>query len=338
MASIALNLIMKDEAAVLPRLLESVYPLLDRYAVVDTGSCDDSIRIVREFFAARGIPGEIRGHPFRDFADARNAALDLLAGQADYGVWIDCDEQLLLPPAFDAAAFRAGLGDCDLYSLTVLADQIAYPRACIFRCDKPFRWQGVVHERLLCDDPVTPCVRDEPKVKVNADGKSWSEGLRIKYLGHAQLLENAYARDDDPRDLFYLAQSYRDAGEYGKALICYRERTARTDGYDEERYYAQFMAGLMCERLRLPLDAVIGEYLKASVLDPDRAEHLLNVLLLLQGAGRWQAAERFGDDLLKRYHRRSPYPRRSLFVDESTYDWKLQQAHQATLAFLAGAQ
>jgi len=27
-----------------------------------------------------------------------------------------------------------------------------------------------------------------------------------------------------------------------------------------------------------------------------------------------------------------------LFVDESTYDWKLQQAHQATLAFLAGAQ
>ena len=338
MASIALNLIMKDEAAVLPRLLESVVPLLDRYTVVDTGSRDDSIRIVREFFAARGIPGEIREHPFRDFADARNAALDLLSGQADYGFWIDCDEQLLLPPAFDGAAFRAGLGEHDLYTLTVRVEQIAYPRACIFRCGKPFHWQGVVHERLQCSEAISIGSLEQPVVQVHSDGNSWAEGLRAKYLRHAQLLEAAYAHGDDPRDLFYLAQSYRDAGDHGRALIAYRERAGRNDGYHEERYYAQFMAGLMCERLRLPAQAVIAEYLKASAFEPERAEHLLNVLLLLQGAGQWQAALNLGTELLQRYHRRSPYPKCSLFVDESVYAWKIQQVHQATLQYLSGAQ
>lgn len=338
MASIALNLIMKDEAAVLPRLLESVYPLLDRYAVVDTGSRDDSIRIVREFFAARGVPGEIREHPFRDFADARNAALDLLAAQADYGFWIDCDEQLLLPPAFDAAAFRAGLGACDLYTMNVRVDQIAYPRACIFRCGKPFRWRGVVHERLECGEPIAIGSLEQPMVQVHSDGNSWAEGLRAKYLRHAQLLEAAYARGDDPRDLFYLAQSYRDAGEHGKALIAYRERAGRSDGYHEERYYAQFMAGLMCERLRLPPQAVIAEYLKASAFEPERAEHLLNVLLLLQASGQWLTARNLGAELMLRFHQRSPYPKCSLFIDESVYAWKIQQVHQETLQHFSNAQ
>lgn len=54
--TICLTMIVKDEAAVIERCLESALPLIDRYLIVDTGSTDNT-----------KIPGRFLSRPWRSF-------------------------------------------------------------------------------------------------------------------------------------------------------------------------------------------------------------------------------------------------------------------------------
>ena len=75
MAGVCLNMIVKNEAAILERCLASVAPFVDHYVIADTGSKDGTPDLIRDFFTPRGIPGEIVHVPFKNFEQARNAAL-----------------------------------------------------------------------------------------------------------------------------------------------------------------------------------------------------------------------------------------------------------------------
>lgn len=90
-------MIVRDEAANLPRCLASVRALVDEMVVVDTGSTDATCEL------ALAAGARVHQIPWRDdFAAARNASLDLCRGR-----WIlvlDADETLA--PA-SAAALRA---------------------------------------------------------------------------------------------------------------------------------------------------------------------------------------------------------------------------------------
>lgn len=87
MPTLSLSMIVKNEAAHLPRCLASVRDLVDEMVVVDTGSTDETIPI-SESFGARV------GHfPWNgDFSAARNASLRLCTG--DWVLVLDADEAL----------------------------------------------------------------------------------------------------------------------------------------------------------------------------------------------------------------------------------------------------
>ena len=80
--TICLNMIIKDEAPVIRRCLESVKPFIDRWVIVDTGSTDNTRELVREIMA--GLPGELHERPWKNFGHNRNEALSLAARSGDY--------------------------------------------------------------------------------------------------------------------------------------------------------------------------------------------------------------------------------------------------------------
>ena len=71
-------MIVKNEARIIRRCLESARPLIDSALIVDTGSEDDTIAVVREAFADLGLPGRVVEEPWRDFAYNRSFALERL--------------------------------------------------------------------------------------------------------------------------------------------------------------------------------------------------------------------------------------------------------------------
>ncbi len=102
MARICLSMIVKDEASVIARCLESVRPLIDAWAIVDTGSSDGTQEIVRRCLG--DLPGTLVERPWVDFAHNRSEALELARGAADYTFVIDADEVLEARPGAVAAA------------------------------------------------------------------------------------------------------------------------------------------------------------------------------------------------------------------------------------------
>ena len=55
MPKICLNMIVKNESKIITRLLKSVLPLIDSYCICDTGSTDNTIEIIQEFFKGKNI-------------------------------------------------------------------------------------------------------------------------------------------------------------------------------------------------------------------------------------------------------------------------------------------
>ena len=78
-SSLCLNMIVKNEAHVIRRCLDSVRPFIDRWVIVDTGSTDGTQEIIRTHM--RDLPGELHERPWRDFGTNRSEALALARGQ-----------------------------------------------------------------------------------------------------------------------------------------------------------------------------------------------------------------------------------------------------------------
>lgn len=323
--TISLSLIMKNEAHVLKRLLNSVYPILDYYSVVDTGSTDNSKEIVKDFFLEKGIPGEIHDHPFLDFSDARNFALESLKGKADFAFMIDCDEELSIDNSFNLEKVKEHLSKFDSALSLVHYNSSRYGRRNFFRTDKTFKWIGKVHEYLSSSNNETCTTLEGLTTIVHSDGASWAN-QKEKYLGHAAIFEKEVAEKNDPRDVFYLAQSYKDAGENAKAIEWYKKRASMEEGFYEERYVSQLNVGRLMANTGEKYDKVICEWLKCSMLDILKADHLFHIIDELQNQHQWEASYIFSLYAM-RFHNKNPYPNRTLFLDGTVYERRLLNLH-----------
>ncbi len=96
--SVCLAMIVKDEAHVIRRCLDSVLPIISSWVVVDTGSTDGTRDIVRDHL--RGLPGALYERPWRNFARNRSEALSLVGMRADYALMIDADDELVIGDRF----------------------------------------------------------------------------------------------------------------------------------------------------------------------------------------------------------------------------------------------
>jgi glycosyltransferase involved in cell wall biosynthesis len=322
---ICLNMIVKDEAHCLTTVLTSVRPFIDRWTVVDTGSTDGSQDLVRELL--RDKPGELVERPWVDFAHNRNEALDLArasehAEPGDYALFVDADDRLRnLPP--DLAL------DADGYTLTIVQGPTRYHRVAIVALDRPWRWQGVVHEALTLAD-ATVAHLDRPDIVIGKVG-SRNKDPEV-YRRDAELLERSLsAHPDDPRSEFYLAQSYRDSGDLEKALTWYRRRLADPVGWDQERWYSAYQIGVLLERLERPHERIAAAYLEAFELRPTRAEPLVALARVERLREHYEVALLY----VARAVEMPEPPPTDIFVDLDVYRWKAWDEY-AVSAYWAG--
>jgi glycosyltransferase involved in cell wall biosynthesis len=266
--TICLNMIVKDEAAVIRRCLRSVRPFIDAWVIVDTGSADGTQDIVREELA--GIPGELHERPWVDFATNRTEAIRLAGQRADYLYVIDADEELHLPDGWRRPAL-----DAEAYSLRYSYDRLAYDRISLVAARLPWRYEGVLHEYLVCGHPIAATPLLGPVVICRPEGARSRDPE--KFLKDARVLEEALRKEpDNQRHRFYLAQSYRDAGDLEKALANYAARAAQ-GGWEEEVYVTRLNIARLKERLDRGPAEVARAYQEAHVCRPTRAEALVDL-------------------------------------------------------------
>lgn len=305
---ICLNMIVKNEAPVITRCLASVRPWSDHWVIVDTGSSDGTQAIVRDVM--REVAGTLHERPWIDFAHNRNEALALARPHGEYLLFIDADEQLLLPERWQWPALTA-----DGYTFTCRLDDWAYQRNALAATRVGWYWEGVLHEYLTAPQHGGWQALPGPVIEVSRDGARARDPQT--YLRDIDVLETAL-RDDpgNARHVFYLAQSCRDAGRIEQSLHWYRQRAAM-DGWEEERWYAMFQIAVLSERSGAAAGEVRDAYLAAYARRPQRAEPLCELARFHRERGEHALAHLYAQQAA-----RLPQPADTLFVDAGVYAWR----------------
>ena len=303
---LCLNMIVRNEATIVRRALESVAGHIDYWAIGDTGSTDDTKAVIAGFFAERGIPGAFFDHPFDTFDRSRNRALDFARqsdGGFEYLLLMDADMQLRVADA----GFREGLGGT-AYQVRQKSG-ISYWNPRLLRRDSPSRYRGVTHEYLDHQGDVDRL--DGIWFDDAADGANRTG----KFERDIRLLAGGLELDpDNARYVYYLAQSFRDAGRHDEAAETYAKRFAM-GGWDEERWSAL----LNQARSRLQLGDEAGFLAiegQAFNFRPQRAEPLHDLALYYRQHDRYEDAM-----MCCELASHIPYPARDrLFVEDYVYE------------------
>jgi glycosyltransferase involved in cell wall biosynthesis len=319
---ICLSMIVKNEASVIRRCLQSVLPLIDYWIIVDTGSIDGTQDIVREFL--HDTPGELHERPWIDFAHNRSDALALARQHGDYSLIIDADDVLELPPGFRLPFLKE-----DTITIEIRNKERRYWRPQLVRNALPWRYVGVLHEFLSCgkDEKNHHILAEDlsqrrlpgAKIVMSEEGARRRLSAADRFRRDAAVLEGALTTETDPflisRYTFYLAQSHLDAGDKQKALAAYQQR-AKLGGWNQEVFISLYRSANLKADLGFDDEDVIATYLGAHAVCKTRAE-------ALHGASRFcRIKERFaqGYDFAKRALQ-IRCPEDALFSEAWVYDY-----------------
>lgn len=308
---ICLNMIVKNEAAVIERCLRSVRPYIDCWAIADTGSTDGTQEIIRAFL--HDLPGALIERPWVDFSTNRNEALQLARSYGDYALFIDADDVLETEPGFRFDSLTA-----QKYAAERNVGGVSSWSTLLARLDLDWTWQGVLHEMLVCAEEEETVFLPGVRLGTFTDAGARSrDSLREKYARDADVLRAALEREPgNLRYRFYLAQSLREAGKWSEAVEAYRECSLGS-GSEEEIYFCKLMIAVLGEQLGVPEEAIVETYLDAWRYRPQRAETPMRLAHFFIKRGRFGQAR----DCARAAIALPPSTDR-LLVDRSAWGWR----------------
>ena len=305
--TICLNMIVKNEAHVIRRCLDSVCPIIDYWVIVDTGSEDGTQMIIKEYM--KGVPGELHERSWVNFGHNRNEALQLAKGKADYVLFIDADDALVYEKDFKLPSL-----DKDFYYIMTHHNNTIYARNQLINNVLNWKWVGVLHEVVVSPEARTNDVLLGVYNRFGADGARSHDP--DKYKKDIQVLENGL-RDEphNSRYVFYLAQSYRDAGDYENSVRYYQKRI-EMGGWDQEIYWSMLQVGLLEKAQNNSPDVFLKAFTQAYEYRPKRAEPLYYM------ANYYRTKERYAlGYLVASAAEKIPIPDDILFVEKWIYDF-----------------
>lgn len=320
-----LTMIVKDESHIIKECLESVYKYIDYYCISDTGSTDDTKKIIKEFFDEKGIQGEIHDDPWQDFGTNRTKALERTWGKSQWAIMIDADD-------FISGTFPIEKLDpnVDGYMVVLRRGALKWKRAQIFNVmRKQWHYRDVRHEYAFADKNIdgTDCVPGQLNVPVIEGDFTWNartEGNRTisctqqeKYKKDYDILKAELEKDPThARYQFYAAQSAFDMGDFELAEKEYL-RFTEIGKWDEELYFAWIRVGISKALQKKPACESIEAFLRAYCMRPTRAEALFMLSECCRSANLLAAGCIFAS-----YATTLQYPANDLlFVDEEIYRW-----------------
>jgi len=268
--TICLNMIVKNESKIITRLFDSVLPIIDCYCICDTGSTDNTLELINDYFQNKNIPGKVVHEKFINFAHNRNVALKSCVGMSDYVLLLDAD-MILETHDFN----KNDIFGYDTIYLLQGTPEFFYRNVRIVKNNSVHKYVGVTHEYLDYPDNFRVLDISRSKLFINdvGDGGSKSD----KYERDIALLSNDIKETpQNARSHFYLANSYHDSKKYSEAINYYRKRI-ELGGWKQEVWYSYYRIGLCCLKMDKPEEA-ISAWLDGYNFLPKRLEGLYEVI------------------------------------------------------------
>lgn len=302
-------MIVKDEARVIKRCIDSVRPIITSWSIVDTGSTDGTMRIILD--ELEELPGELHQRPWKDYAFNKTEAIELARGKADYDLFLDADDVLVLPEKYVLPRLTH-----DEYLLEVNLDGQVQTRPHIFKNNFGYHYVGVRHEYLHNTQPTSKDFLRYVRYRC-LDG-----GIRSRtpdvYRDDALAIEAELAKNrGHKRYVYYAAQSWLMAGEYKKAIKYYKKRVT-LGGYAQEVFMSWMRLGQCYMLMKKPYADIENAFEKAAEIVPNRrAEAYYELAKCSRAARKYDIAYQYANVVLN-----MPIPN-GMLVNENVYNWQI---------------
>lgn len=308
MKTICLTMIVKNESRIITRALASVKHLIDYWVICDTGSSDNTIDLITSYFSSQGIPGELHQIEWQNFGHNRSLAIQLARPKADYLLFMDADMEVV-DEGFDKRELtrrhyliQQKNGSLSIFNTGLVSTGLNWTSV------------GVTHEYYAPDQDNVTAHRIESLYFVeHPDGGCKAD----KFTRDIALLTRGLADEpENTRYMFYLANSYKDTGDFQNAIRWYDERI-KHGGWDEEIYYAKTMKMVTQIRAHCRFEEWLYTGLDAFAFRPGRLEALYEILRYCRENSQYKLGYQLGKN-----QENVPFPQDILFVDRPVHEWK----------------
>jgi tetratricopeptide (TPR) repeat protein len=322
--SLCLNMIVKNESKIINRLFDSVISIIDCYCICDTGSTDNTVEIIENYFKHKGIPGKVVYEPFKNFCHNRNFALQSCVGMSDYVLLLDAD-MVLDVKSFDKKMLNAASS----FSIIQGNDSFYYQNMRIVKNDGRYKYNGVTHEYIdtPSDSTVLPIDKSIIFIRDIGDGGCKSNKFErdIKLL-----LDGIKDEPNNVRYYFYLANTYHDLGRYNEAIDMYKKRI-ELGGWKEEVWYSYYRIGMSFMKQQKLSDA-LWYWMEGYNYYPERLEGLYELMHFYRNAGKNKLAFVIYN-MCKQYLDKSKNRDHFLFLHNDVYKYKIQYEYTIIAAY-----
>lgn len=316
---ICLNMIVKNESKVILRLLNSVLPLVDSYCICDTGSTDNTVELIENFFKENNKPGRIVNEPFRDFGHNRTFALNSCVGMpnADYLLLLDADMVLSINPKLCPKNFRKSL-DKDAYYLFQGSEAFFYKNVRILRNNPEYSYWGVTHEYVKTTEGTEYREIDKALLFIDDIGDGGAKSDKFE-RDIRLLLKGLEENPNNDRYTFYLANSYSNTHQYDKAIEYYKKRI-EIGGWHQEVWFSYYSIG-KCYRSMGDIPNALHYWMEGYQFYPNRIENLYQMIHYYRSTGKNILANAFYE--MADYERSHDNSNDHLFLEKDIYEFKL---------------
>jgi len=275
----------KNEEHCIRETLESVYKYIDYWVVCDTGSTDNTCKIVQDFFKEKNIPGELYIDEWQGFDINKTKLFNYCYKKTDYILHLDADD--LLVGDFNFTSKESGRLSYLCWCKRGDASTTRYKVQFMFNNNYHWKFCGVAHTTIKCLDNDKHLLdgdlteqdfflnsRDSGN-RSNDPEKYYKDALKLREQFFNTLLNDP--DDLNARSVFYTAQSYKDSGKFYESAQWYTLYTRLSNTWFEETFESYLNLGRLFQKLKYSQQYIINSYKKAIEIISDRAEPYLEL-------------------------------------------------------------
>jgi hypothetical protein len=270
---IHLAVIVKNGGKHFESMLKDNINVFDRWTILDTGSTDNTTDIIKNTLQKK--EGNLFEEPFVNFKDSRNRCLDLCK--------TDCKFILILDDTYHVKGDLRGFlntirGDQfgTSYSIYIQSDDTQYVSNRIIKSESGLRYIYKIHEVIDTKNNVNVCIPlSDTYIFDSISEFMQKRTLDRKYYDLNLLFEMVQEEPDNPRHLYYIAQTYNLLKKFDLAYDFFLRRAENPNGFIQERVDSYFEAARLANfKLDKKWEICFDLYNKSYNLDKTRPDSL----------------------------------------------------------------
>lgn len=236
---ICYTMIIKNGGPLLEQVLTENLPIIDRWCILDTGSTDGSQDVIRRVL--KNKKGTLHEEPFVDFKVSRNRCLEL-AGQSCKFICMLDDTYSIRGDLKNFLTQVRGDQFSDSFSLVIQSEDTEYYSNRIIKSKTGLRYIHRIHEVITDVNNINVTVPVYHAVIFDHRADYMEERTtQRKQFDLYLLFKEVEEFPDDPRALYYIAQTYGCIGdEINKAKYFEQRINHPVQGYFQEKIDACF--------------------------------------------------------------------------------------------------